>query len=334
MYRFAILVIALSFYLGFFTPSVTAQVADMFLRKDVSIIFSKEVPEQGDSLTVFVESNTIDLSRARATWFVDGVSKKTANAKDRLTLTVPYKSETLVSVSVETGEGMIITSERSIMPQSLTLLWQADSYVPPFYKGKRKLPFEGTVTFIPIGTLRERDGVVIPPSELVYTWKKNGTVLGSLSGLGKSTLTLQSDIIGREFDIVLNVSSRTGEALAMTGTYVEPTTIDTIIYKDDPLTGLELNRAGNRGIFSFEGETHFFVIPYFVSAFRTGDPRIKSVWTINNEKADTSGPWDIRVRQSGTETVGSITASILNTLYDLQNSNTQIPVFFGGTQTQ
>ncbi len=332
MYRFGIF--SILFFSVFSVSHVSAQIGAPFLTNTATISFSKEIPEKGDTIFAFVESNTIDMDRARVTWFIDGVQQKKLGGKERFSFTVPQKTQTTISVSVETGDGARIETERLIQPQSLTLLWQADSFVPLFYKGKRKLPYEGKVTFTPIGTIRDARGVTIPPENLVYKWKRNGTVLGSLSGLGKNILVLKGDIIGREFDIELVVSSRTGEALAITGTYVEPTTIETIIYRDDPLKGLDLSFAGNRGILTSDVETHFFVMPFFASVFRTGDARVETVWTINTERAESSGPWDLRVEQDGSRVIGTISASARNTPYDLQEDSTSIPVFFRGIQTQ
>lgn len=327
---------ALYFFFGFLflLPSFGyGQVSSAFvLPENLSISLSSRSAEPGKRLVLFLESSSINLSGSEATWYKDGGLLKKGSAKDQVSFIVNGTKTIQIKVAVTDAMGKVTTAIKEITPQSVSLFWQTDGFVPPFYKGRARLGFEGTVTFVPVGTILGRSGQVLSPQNLIYTWKVNGKILGSLSGLGKNTLTRQSDIISRPFEVTLEISSPDGQGLAEAYALVEPSLIDPVIYEDNPLLGLLLERAGTQGLLMQEPEIQAFVVPYFASARFMGDPSVQTVWQINGEAGTESSPWAIRIRQNGDRGLATLTVGVNNPSVDLQSGQGSATVFLNGNK--
>src|SRR3989344_1441328 len=88
-----------------------------------------------------------------------------------------------------------------VSAQSVDLLWQGETYTPPFFEGRSLWSNQSRVTI-----------VAVPQglgnaSALNYRWTKNDTVLGSLSGVGKSLLSLKDTILSKPQTIKVEVVS-------------------------------------------------------------------------------------------------------------------------------
>ncbi len=84
-----------------------------------------------------------------------------------------------------------VTKDIPITPEDLDIIWQANSYVPPFYEGKALFPPVGTVSFVAMPGFIDSNGNPVNPKKLIYTWSQDTTVLGDKSGYGKNVLTVQ-----------------------------------------------------------------------------------------------------------------------------------------------
>src|SRR3990167_742525 len=88
-----------------------------------------------------------------------------------------------------------------VLAQSVDILWQGDTYTPPFYKGKSLWSNQSRITFVAIP-----QGLGNPAS-LNYKWTKNGTVLGNINGIGKNTLSFTDSILSRPQTIRVDILS-------------------------------------------------------------------------------------------------------------------------------
>jgi hypothetical protein len=156
------------------------------IEEQISIVQVPTIPQPGQGVSVQISSYSSDLNKARITWTLDGRVLSSQTGATSLQFTAPQSGETSRLVITITKEGGgTITKTIVINPAEVDLIYEADTYTHPFYKGKRLYTSESNVDFIAIPNF-VRNGRKIPSSELVYTWKINGNVRQDVSGYGRS----------------------------------------------------------------------------------------------------------------------------------------------------
>src|SRR3989338_635002 len=143
MYRIAsTFAVVVTLLLG--VSSIFAQTGAVGTELAMSI--SPEHPRPGESVMVSVESYNIDLNRSEAHWFVNDKPIKTGTGGKQLQVLAGRNGEaTSVRVVVLGENGTTYSASIIFRPAEVNLLWQAESYTPPFYKGKALMPYQGTV---------------------------------------------------------------------------------------------------------------------------------------------------------------------------------------------
>ena len=169
----------------------------------------------------------------------------------------------------------------TVSAQSVDILWQADTYTPPFYQGKVLWSKQSTITFVAIP---DKLG---SPRSLVYRWIRNGTVLGSLSGPGKNSLTLTDSILSKAQNIKVEIVSEDdyeSPILAETSIVVSPVNSSLIVYENNPLYGFMFHRAIGNTFSLRQGEVTFGAFPMFFVARSRADSALTYAW-----RTDTGG---------------------------------------------
>src|SRR5688572_27784159 len=115
---------------------------------------------------------------------------------------------------------------------NVTLLWEAQTYVPPFYKGKTLLADGGDVKIFAFPPDHLGD-----PSALRYMWKIDGEVRGDDSGIGRSFFIHRSGLFGGAPLIIVEVYR--GDEKVGTGALRVPLVAPRIaVYPVLPLAGI------------------------------------------------------------------------------------------------
>ncbi len=200
---------------------------------------------------------------------------------------------------------------------SVELVWEADSYTPPLYAG-RALPTSD-------GNLRV---FAFPPSSLgtatnlIYTWKINGQVLGSMSGTDRSMLAIKGSPFISDQLVVVDVSNGSQTVTGVVRIpYVKPTVL---LYENSPLKGVQFEHALiNKFVAEANSDITLVAEPYFFST-----PQSQSLtytWSVNGQTSKgVSGPSFIaRSETTGTSTVN---VAVTNPLYILQRISKSLSV--------
>lgn len=159
-------------------------------------------PTPGTSVRIEAQSYGADLDQSNITWRYNGKVIDGGIGRKSITITAPASGAVGTLTMTATGAGFDSTTATLVLrPASIDLLWEAaDSYTPPFYKGKA-LPSTNSlirVTSIPSASA---------PKQLVYTWSRNNSVLGSSSGFGKSSLLFRNSELEPSESISVEASS-------------------------------------------------------------------------------------------------------------------------------
>ncbi|MBP9757598.1 MAG: hypothetical protein KBD06_03280 [Candidatus Pacebacteria bacterium] len=253
---------------------VSAQ--ELFDGQKLFMAVTPQYPKPGEAVTLTVQSPLLDLSQRTIIWRNAGTIVSEGEGETVYRFIAPSSGGRAdISARVDgVGEDLSI----SITPLSVDLLWEADTYAPGLYRGRR-LPSLGSSITLQALPHFMKDGVEIPDSQLLYTWKQNGEVL--LSGRGKSSLKIPVSEFSQTNTVSVNVTT-SDKMLGADRTVSIPTAEpDVRLYFEHPLYGTMYHAAVPRDTAIGDTEMTFTAIPYFASATGPNDPQFSHLWRVN-----------------------------------------------------
>ncbi len=335
---FSFIVSSIVFGMFFCDTYVVHAQFDTPLPTSINVDISPSTPQPNQTVTITLSSYSTDLNAATITWMLGG--KKIDSGKGDKTLSFavgPSGTDTAVSIVILTNQGETITKSYDIRPTTVDMIWQATGYTPPFYKGKTLFSHQDVIEFIALPHFSDANGAEIPPQNLIYTWTRNGTVVGDFSGYGKYTYTVQSSIISRPLDIQVQVTSPNTNAVGSAETVVAPTDPMVLMYEKNPLYGIQFQKVlADGAILSSSREINVIGEPYFFGTTDSHDTSLTYNWSINGNSIDSDTTQTTRVFREPDGVVGTsnISLSVTNTNQILQSAQYAFNLIFGKTQTQ
>lgn len=297
---------------------------------DIQISTNPQFPKAGDSIAVHLQSYSTPLDQATISWIVgEKIVNKGLGLTDFNTIAGKIGSKSTVTARIVTANGTTINKTATIQPVDIDLLWQATSYVPPFYQGKALFPHQGLITFTAVPNVSTDKSVTKSIGSYIYTWKKDGDILGDFSGYGKNTFALRDTMISRPFTIEVNVSSAAGVSLGTASATVTPVSPQVVFYENNPLLGILYNK-GLSNYTMQDKELSVTVAPFYFNA--GSEPvNLQYKWTMNGQSiASQSDPATLTVRNetnsNGNSTIG---LQINNALKVLQSASNSMSITFG-----
>jgi hypothetical protein len=269
------------FILTAFSPSLSfGQTTQAGNFLEISMVPENPEPLQGVKLTL--KSSAYDLNRSTITWSVDDKIKGTnIGLKELNILAGKNGQKTNIKISVKTPNDGEKNLEAFFIPSLVDLIYETHSYVPPFYKGKSLNPNQGVVSVTAIPELINNQGVRIPTQNILYSWKKDGEIQESSSGVGKNTFTFNGTLPIRDAIISVNASSLDGNIYAAKQIKIASIYPKIIFYENHPLYGLMFNQAIKNTVKMTEVEFSVLAIPYFFSTGYANNPDIEYNWRMN-----------------------------------------------------
>jgi hypothetical protein len=251
------------------------------LQNAIIIKAIPSTPSAGDSVHFTVEGSVFDLPKDTITWSVNGKTLASGVGATSADATVDSKGDSLdVIVSVTDPVWGAAGNELVIVPLQVDILYDAPTYVPPFYRG-RALPSAGGSMHLEALARLSAGGAMIPNSSITYTWSRNGTVLGSFSGLGKSKISIDSPAMYGTDTISVRASAN-DDTLSASASIVIPNTPLTLeLYEDHPLFGITYFNALPDAI-PAPSEMTVAAIPYFATITGLYDATLQYSWLLND----------------------------------------------------
>ncbi|MBX4195790.1 hypothetical protein KW796_02455 [Candidatus Parcubacteria bacterium] len=188
------------------------------------------------------------------------------------------------------------------------LLWQGETYTPPFYKGRALWGTQARIVFTAIPNLPNTD-----PASLYYRWSKNGTVLGSLSGFNKRSLTISDTILSLPVEIKVDLrDGEEGKVLGSSSVTLSPISAFLLVVEDNPLYGLLLNKTIGATFALEEQEVSFAALPLYAPVTSRNVPALVYAWNTSAGDARTGNKVTYRVPENSSGT-SAITLRVTNT---------------------
>lgn len=275
----------------FFIPSFG--VAETILNttnESIRLIVTPQNPKPLDKITVSIESSLVDLSDATITWQLNGRTMEEGKDMRVWNTTLgPNSTATNIKVLINSREYGIIAKEITLRLGEIDLIYEAETYTPPFYKGRALASAQSIVKAIAVPNLQNRGGQ-IPSRDIVFTWKRNGEVDAANSGRGKSTYRFSVGNLPSNSPIVeVTASSLDGSIVAYGSLIVPHEKPEIIFYEENALLGVELQRALGDIFIMKQPETTLVAYPYFFSAKAKDSRDLNFTWVINSEEVTPIG---------------------------------------------
>ena len=237
-----------------------------FLPEPVSLIATPTSPSPGETVSIQAATPTFDKDTAVFNWTINGSPQPTLSGigKNVATRTAGDVGSTIrasVRIIKNTGE----TAEASLVVyvEDLALPWFAETYRPPWYRGKA-LPTQGSVVTIVAMPHVIINGARISAENLLYQWSLDDED-NALSGLGKKTFRVKTKDFRKESQEIRVTVEDIDHTIVKTGRiFIAPISPLTMLYAVSPLGGPETRNARTifdatkRGLIDFIAEPFFF----------------------------------------------------------------------------
>ena len=281
--------------------TTNAQLSEGLPQTTINIEMTPETPGPNEEVYVSLTSYATNLNSSNITWSVNGKQQKSAiGEKTFKFLSGDFGSITKLTIIILTREGEKIEKNISIKPTSVDLIWESDATIPPFYRGKTLFVHQNRITVTAIPHITTAGQTEISPKNLIYTWKKNGSVIEGASGYGKSSYSYISPLISRPATITVDVSNLDNSDMGFSSINLSPSSPLIMFYKKNPITGIEFQRALSGNINLVDSKEIIVVgVPLFF-----GKSGLSYKWLINGIPTNNNLEKNTQVFRQESETSG------------------------------
>lgn len=282
MKRFFASLLSLGLLLYCAAPSSALQLPEG-VEEQISIDISPRNPGPNETVTITVRSFSTNIGGASIAWFLNGeliVNERGATTFTTRTGDVGTQTEVLVRITK--AEGGEIARIVNFAPADLELVFEPQTFTPPFYKGRSVYTHQAPYKVIALPRFIGLDGTRYSERDLIYTWRINGRYVEGAGGIGGNILQAKGQLVSRPFDVSVEVQSPDGTIGAKETLYVTPSSPDLVLYENSPLYGVLYNNAVDENLsLSTNKELSVTAIPYF---FGINDPESDTMtynWNID-----------------------------------------------------
>ncbi len=217
-------------------PLAAHGITDTTFGGSLSARMIPENPGPHTQTTVRLTSVEVDLKAANISWFLDGKRAKSGiNAHEHTFRTGKIGEQAVLEIAVTADSGQIITKTITIVPQSVSVLSQANTYVPPLYRGKALASPDSSVRLTAVPDVRRASGARIPTRSLMYRWYDGFRSIGE--GVGTQTIVVTAPTPPAQSDIRVIVSDTLGELVAERSFALESQAPSILFYQEHPSRG-------------------------------------------------------------------------------------------------
>jgi len=215
--------------------------------------------------------------------------------------------------------------------QTATLLWETQTYTPPFYEGASLYSDGGTIyaeAYV--------SNSFYPEESLSYKWVKDGVVLGSLSGVGKSSLITSGPRFLGDYILEVKISDPEGIEFTSSALLIETRDPKIVFYETDPLLGSLFHKSIKSNI-SFSNSSQIQAIPYFLSTQSIHNEFLSYSWNLNGKEVAGIGstPSFLSMRVEGEDpSVLNVSLSVAHSQNFLQDARGRLNLTIEGSSSR
>lgn len=302
-------------------------------ERPLTLTVIPEHPAPGESVHLTIQSYSIDLNRSDITWSVnDKIIAQGAGIKDITVRAGALGTRTSIVVIATENDENVGQAAAIIAPTEVILLWDSDSYVPPFYKGRSLAGTSATLHAYALARLSTASGVPIPERDIIYTWSRGGTVLNSLSGRGKSSISLQGPALYGSDTLGVQAESSDRSVQGVASARIPATDTALELYENHPLFGILFHRAFAGDVNTNENEEKVTAVPYFAHVVSPSDSSLTYEWHVNDSPIapNSDEPQTLTITAQNYTGPARISLSLTNANDILMRATNLSRLIFGG----
>ncbi len=253
----------------------------------IRAIISPEIPAPGETVKIELQGVGTFLGDATITWQQDGKTVKTGVGERTYSFVAGGLGKfTRVQATIVSSVEGTITRTFNFVPSTVNLIWEANTSVPPLYRGKA-LYSPGSSVRVSAFPQIVANGKTISYNNLSFQWERNGEVEAAQSGQGRNTFSFAGDQLKTAEEIGVNVYL--DNLLVGKGSVTIPASKPQIVlYPRDPLRGVLWGEAFPVAVSLVSKEISVQAMPYFFSNESLPTTDLTYVWKLNGRT--TTGP--------------------------------------------
>lgn len=234
--------------------------------------------------------------------------------------------------SIQSGFVFAQTATTTNDQNSVDLLVEPQTYIPPFYKGLPLFSNQAVVRIFAFPNITA-GGQKIESKDLVFKWTENDTVMGEDSGLGQDSITIDPGLLINNPEISVSVLDSNNNELAGNSITIDVKNPQIFFYENSPLYGILFNNSLNNGYnLGSREELNVVAKPFFFSVSDATSSDLTYSWSVNGSPISLSGPKNsILLRQTtqGQSGATSVSLNLSDQSKDFQSANSEFSVSFG-----
>ncbi len=248
----------------------------------VNLTTTPKSPGAMEKTILRIESFAVNLNTANIIWNVDGVFVKDGIADKELTVTTPdFGKKMVIDIIIMTAAGDKIDKQFIIAPAEVDLLWEAQTYTPPFYKGKALPTFKSSVR---VSAIPRFNTLTSNPKEYYYKWTYNRTLVVG-EALGKNSVVVPMGFTNAPVPVLVEVSLPGTDWKGTKNANITGTAAKIVLYENDPFYGVQFHHpitvAGTGARKTKETELTVYAVAYFFSSDDLANNRLVYTWEVN-----------------------------------------------------
>lgn len=290
-----------------------------------TVNISPKYPGPFETVTIFVEDFSRDINSETISWSLNGGAAESGVGLKRFSFETGDLG-TVSRVNVNIGGN---SQEITVRPTKIDLIWQSDSYTPPFYRGKALHVSQDPITVVAEPHFINSQGGRINPNTLVYKWKRDGKVSNSASGYGKKTFTVTPAILIKPEIVEVEVSSSDGTFFSVGSVNIPVSSPEVLLFEDHPLYGTDFSKSLNNKEFEItNSEVKIAAFPNFFSNVQRLANGLTYNWRLNSNSLNQNSDEVIFRKPETGSGRSAISLEIRNTDRFMQTANTQTTATF------
>lgn len=263
----------------------------------VTLSTDPKTPGPNQEVTVNIKSFAVNLNTAEIIWYVNKEAVKQGVAdKSVVVLTGEFGTQVVVDVTIIPQFGDVLQKQIIIEPSEVDLLWEADTYTPPFYKGKALPTFKSSIKTT---AMPRKNSFSSNPAQFYYKWTYN--IIQNLGeALGMSSVTFPAGWPGSSVSISVDVNTLDKGWNGSQNIRIPSYDPKIVLYEQAPLMGTMFDKAIDSS-YPFSGNTVAVrAVPYFVSTDNYHNNDLVYTWRVNNQQIPNNyEPTNIQLTKSG-----------------------------------
>jgi len=276
--------------IGFWFIGATHSFAQsVFSENPITMNYAENMPEPNTKISIKLNSGEVALNSASIAWYVNGkLYKKETGLTSIETTLGELGSSTTISIDVKDVFGNTFSESTTITPGIIDMIWESNSFTPPFYKGKALPPRRSPITVFAFPTIYNSDGSLLNPDRLTYEWSTREGVNINESGFNKNSFPFQIGSIAIISPITLKLYSEQGQLVGSKTIFVDYYNPELLLYMKDPLGGIFFNNAIKGTYQMTKSEVSLEAFPLFFDISKNTLGEVTYEWKLNGYTIDNS----------------------------------------------